>query len=118
VDVTIPKLRAAWWAFLTARRTGKRLERGGLEAALAPPPPPRLPPDAEGGVRTVLRRRQEKCVVRSIVLQSWLAAQGEKRDLIVGVTDPSDEFHAHAWLEGEPAHGDGEFHELIRRPAP
>jgi hypothetical protein len=55
-------------------------------------------------------------VVRSIVLQSWLAAHGEPRDLIVGVTQPGAAFRAHAWLEGEAEHGDEPFHELLRRP--
>jgi hypothetical protein len=111
-------LRAAWWALGASRRTRRLLEHDGLEAALAPPPPPELPAAAERGVRAVLRRRGDSCVVRSIVLQSWLAAHGDPHDLIVGVTGPGDDFAAHAWLEGEPAHGDTEFTELLRRPAP
>jgi len=93
----------------------------------------------------VLRRRGESCLVKAIVLQAWEAAHGRRRDLIVGVTDPT-EFRAHAWLEGDPHHADAgldpsglglgegaqaveagddhdppgpmQFHELLRRPAP
>ena len=111
-------LRAAWWALRSARRTRRTLDREGLEAALAPPDPPPLPAAAERGVQAVLRRRGESCLVRSIVLQSWLAAHGEPRDLIVGVRRPGEEFGAHAWLDGEPPHGEGPFEELLRRPAP
>ena len=128
-----------------ARRTRRLLAAEGLEAALAPPAPPRLPPEAERGVRAVLRRRGESCLVRAVVLQAWEAAHGRRRDLIVGVTDPAG-FRAHAWLEGDPLHADAgldpsrlglgeraeavdagddhdppdrrQFHELLRRPAP
>ena len=94
-------LRAAAWAFRTARRARLLLNKRGLDAALAPlPPPPPLPPEAERGVRAVLRRRQETCLVNSIVLQAWEAAHGRRRDLVVGVTGP-DRFRAHAWLEGD-----------------
>ena len=111
-------LRAAWWAWRAAGRTRRRLRSGGLDAAIAPAAPPLLPPEAVRGVHAVLRRRGETCLVRSIVMQAWLAAHGEARDLIVGVADPGDAFKAHAWLDGEPPHAEGPFHELLRRPAP
>jgi hypothetical protein len=115
---SLANVRAAWWALRVSRRTRRLLKSDGLDSALEPPPPPRLPAAAQRGVKAVLRRRGESCVVRSIVLQNWLAAHGERRDLIVGVTEPGDAFAAHAWLEGEPAHGDAGFMELLRRPAP
>ncbi len=108
-------LRAAWWALRASRRTSRLLDQHGLEAALAPPAPPPLPAAALRGVEAVLRRRDDTCLVRSIVRQSWLAAHGQPRDLIIGVSEPGEEFSAHAWLDGEPAHGDGPFHELLRR---
>ena len=113
---SLPNLRAAWWAVRTARRTRRQLRRSGLEAAVAPAQPPQLPAAAERGVRGALRRRGESCLVRSIVLQSWLASHGESRDLIVGVRAPGEEFAAHAWLEGEMQHGEAPFHELLRVP--
>jgi hypothetical protein len=111
-------LRAAWWALRSARRTRRLLATGGLEAALGPPPPPELPADAVRGVRGALRRRGEGCLVTSIVLQSWEAAHGHRRDLVVGVTSPS-EFGAHAWLDGDPApEANAPFQEILRRPLP
>jgi hypothetical protein len=115
---SVPNLRAAWWALRTARRTRRRLKAHGLDSALSPPPPPPLPVEAERGAEAALRRRGYACLVRSIVMQTWLAAHGKRRDLIIGVRAPDEEFGAHAWLEGEPAHGDGPFEELLRRPAP
>ncbi len=97
-------LRAAWWAFRTASRTRRLLAARGLDAATAPPPPPALPGEAGRGVRAALRRRRESCLVNSIVLQTWEAAHGCDRDLVIGITGPED-FRAHAWLEGD-AHAD------------
>jgi hypothetical protein len=110
-------LRAAWWALGAVRRTRRRLGDGGLDAALAPPAPPQLQDEAVRAVRAVLRRSDASCLVRSIVMQRWLAAQGDARDLIVGVTGPGAGFEAHAWLDGEAPHGGEAFHELLRRPA-
>lgn len=72
------------------------------------------------GVAAVLHRRRARCLERSLVLQTWLAAHGDPRDLIVGVTRPGEDFSAHAWLEGEdPCHGTlAGFHEITRRPPP
>jgi len=119
-------LRAAWWAFRTARRTRRLLERAGLDSAIAPPPPPPLPSPAVRGVRAALRRNGDTCLVNAIVLQAWEAAHGRRRDLVIGATGPED-FHAHAWLDGDtviPASEPGvdmpvrTFSELSRRPAP
>jgi hypothetical protein len=68
-------------------------------------------------VRGVLRGARATCLERALLLQAWYLAQGEKRDLVIGVTAPSQGFAAHAWLDGDaPCHGD-RFHELTRRPA-
>lgn len=116
--LSIPNLRAAWWAMWTALSTRRRLQTAGLEPALAPPPPPPLPAEAERGVQAALRRRGDTCLVKSIVLQTWYAAHGKRLDLIIGVKASGEEFGAHAWLEGEAPHDDGPFLELVRRPAP
>jgi Transglutaminase-like superfamily len=66
-------------------------------------------------VKAALRRRGHPCIERSLVLQAWHAAHGERRDVIVGVTAPGNEFRAHAWLDGdEPCAGE-RFAELTRR---
>jgi hypothetical protein len=80
------------------------------------PAAPELPNEAARGVYAVLRRRTDTCLVRSMVLQTWDAAHGRPRDLIVGVTSPSDGFQAHAWLEGDPPCEAEGFRELLRRP--
>jgi Transglutaminase-like superfamily len=63
--------------------------------------PPSLPARAGRGVDAVLRRLEPSCLERALVLQRWLAARGDRRDVIIGVTAPGDGFRAHAWLEGE-----------------
>jgi hypothetical protein len=55
---------------------------------------------------------------RALVLQTWFAAHGDPRDVVVGVTAPGPEFSAHAWLDGdEPCAGE-RFVELTRRAPP
>jgi hypothetical protein len=80
------------------------------------PTPPVLPPHSERGVRAVLRRRRATCLERSLVLQQWLVARGDPRDLVIGVIGPSDGFKAHAWLDGEDDRhpGTAPFRELTR----
>ena len=59
----------------------------------------------------VLRIGRASCLERSLVLQRWLAAHEEPRDVVIGVAPPSTGFAAHAWLEGEPTRG---YHEVAR----
>jgi Transglutaminase-like superfamily len=116
--LTPTNLRAAWWALRTASRTRRLLDSEGLEAAIGPPPPPNLPDAGIRGVRGALRRRRESCLVKSIVVQSWEAAHGRRRDLIIGVTTPS-EFGAHAWLDGDTAVTPSTpYQEILRRELP
>jgi Transglutaminase-like superfamily len=75
--------------------------------------PPALPPRAARGVHAILRRQDPSCLERSLVLQRWLASQGELRAVVVGVSTPED-FRAHAWLEGEAVTGGPVFHEIAR----
>jgi hypothetical protein len=65
-------------------------------------------------VTGILRRRGATCLERSLLLQSWYAAQGVERDVIIGVTARADGFQAHAWLDGEPDEEGTPFHELHR----
>jgi hypothetical protein len=74
-----------------------------------------MPPHAGArGVFWVLRRRNATCLERSLLLQAWYAAQGVRRDVIIGVTAPTADFAAHAWLEGDTSEAEGEFRELQR----
>jgi Transglutaminase-like superfamily len=107
----IRTLRAAWWTDRALRRARAELSDGDLRAVELPRPP-RLPAGAVRGVRAVLRRREPSCLERSLVLQRWLAAHGDPRDVVIGTTGTSA-FEAHAWLEGEDA---GHYTELTRLP--
>jgi Transglutaminase-like superfamily len=117
--IDLPTIRAAWWTVRSAKAARRYLDRdGGLEAVQSLPPVPALPDEAGRGVHAVLRRRDDTCLVRSMVVQAWDAAHGRRRDLIVGVTVPSEGFEAHAWLDGDPPPPpEAGFTELLRRPA-
>ncbi len=111
----LASLRAALWTWRALART-RRLLRGGELKAIEVDPPPELPSHAVRGVRGVLRRVDQTCLERALVLQRWLAAHGERRDVVIGVAAPASDFKAHAWLEGDPpAESDG-FTELLRLP--
>jgi hypothetical protein len=109
-------LRAAVWALMALRRTGRDLAAHGLEGARVTPPP-RLPASARVGVLAVVRRRPSTCLERALVLQRWQADHGAPGDVVIGVVGPSNGFHAHAWLETMDAKP-GAFEELLRLPAP
>lgn len=68
-----------------------------------------------GTVRVVLRACGATCLEACVVRQTWLAAAGVRRDVIVGVIMPASGFRAHAWLDGDriPLR----FDELTRYPA-
>jgi hypothetical protein len=111
--VDLPTLRAAFWAERTLRQARRALRRGRLED-IRLPDPPALPPESERGVRAVLRRTPATCLERALVLQRWHAARGNPREVVIGVKGPTDEFAAHAWLDGEPDSQAGVFEELFR----
>ncbi len=107
----IPTLRAALWAqraLLSARRQlrAEELERVAL------PAPPGLPERAGRGVDALLRRRAHSCLEGALVRQRWLAHLGDDRDVVIGVSAPSESFAAHAWVDGDP--DGGGFAELRR----
>ena len=110
--VTVARTRAAAWAAGALRETRAQLRARPLEDVVVPQPPP-LSPHGALGVRAALRLRRASCLERSLVLQRWLAAHGERRDVVIGVSAPG-EFRAHAWLDGEPAPDDQGFRELSR----
>lgn len=111
---SLATLRAAWWAQRALLRARRQLSRHGVES-IALPAPPRVSQHAVRGVLALLRRRRHSCLERALVLQRWLAAHGESRDVVIGVRSPRERFGAHAWLDGDES---GEaFHELRRLPA-
>ena len=78
---------------------------------------PRLPERAERGVRALLRRLPSTCLERALVLQRWHEAQGNAREVVIGVKRPEGSFHAHAWLDGAPDPDLASYEELMRIPA-
>lgn len=111
-----PTLRGAWWAWRAASKVRRDLLSVRLDEVQIPAAP-KL--DARGGrgVGAVLRRGDYTCLVRALVLQAWFKSHGEFRDVIIGVTRPSEGFRAHAWLDGDPPCHDEGFNELTRRPS-
>lgn len=110
----VRNLRAALWTWRAARQTRRDLDRSRLDE-LEVLRAPKLPAAAERGVAAVLRRGDYTCLVRALVLQAWHEGQGKHRDVIIGVTKPSEGFRAHAWLDGDPPCHDEGFNELTRR---
>ena len=105
-------LRAAVWSVRALRSVRHQLGSRPL-AEVFVPRPPALPRRAGRGVLAVLRRQDPTCLERSLVLQRWLAGQGQPRAVVVGVSAP-DDFRAHAWLEGEHQPVGQPFHEIAR----
>jgi len=112
----LPTIRAAFWAQRALWQARRALRVGGL-AEIELVAPPDLPPYAERGVQALLRRRPATCLERALVLQRWHAALGREREIVIGVRGPTDNFAAHAWLDGEPDGETGVFEELLRLPA-
>jgi hypothetical protein len=111
----ICELRAALWAHRCLRDARLRLAAGHTDVRIAPPA---LPAAAVRGVEAILRRAGATCLEAALVRQRWLRGQGVQRDVVIGVTAPSDGFRAHAWLAdpNEPA-AHQPWHELTRLPA-
>lgn len=107
-------VRAAWWT-LRALIVARRELRSGQFDRIKFPSVPQLPPSAIRGVTGVLSRVGTTCLEQATIRQAWHAAQGSYRDLVIGVTAPSLEFQAHAWLDGDPPCHSETFQELLRR---
>jgi hypothetical protein len=106
----IARLRGAWWALRAVWRVRRDLRRSSIDVVRVARPSG-LPRTAGRGVHAVIRRLEPSCLERALVLQAWLDAGGDARDVIIGVTPRAPGFQAHAWLDGESARG---FAELRR----
>ena len=111
-------LRAAWWGIRSVFLARLQLKKGRAPEQVRVPAVPPVPPQAERAVNAALHRTGSACLVKSVVRQRWYAAQGDPRDLVIGVTAPRSGFEAHAWLEGDDPASYAGFHELRRVPAP
>jgi hypothetical protein len=105
-------LRGALWAFIALGEAGRQLRTEGLKTIRIRRPPD-VSPAAEAGVTAVLIRTRETCLTRAFVRQSWFAAQGSMRDVVIGVSR-ADGFAAHAWLDGDPPAASEGYVELTR----
>ena len=105
-----------WWAGRSLIDVRRNLGRSALPDVDVSPPP-RLPAHAVRGVRFVLGGRESTCLQRALVLQAWHTAQGNPREVVIGVAGSSGDFSAHAWLDGDPGEADQGFQELLRLPA-
>lgn len=107
--------RAALWALRAKARSRNKIDISG-SSSLSLPRVPVLPDRARHAVLAVLFRTRATCLERATVLQAWDLAHEYGRDIIIGVTKPSEGFRAHAWLDGDDAcHSQG-FTELLRLP--
>jgi hypothetical protein len=116
-------LRAAWWTWRALRATRAGLKVAGVAVLVADPP--RLPRSAGIGVQAVLSRTLPSCLERALVAQRWLAAHGDSRDVVIGVTtsgsdrlaEAHDGFAAHAWVDGQEPDAGSTYQEMYRIPA-
>ena len=108
-------IRALHWARGALRHVDRTLATKTPADVAVRPPRSGLPPEAVRGVRYALRRRSATCLERALVMQAWLAGQGVRVPVVVGVAGGTDRFAAHAWLEGEKHEP---FEEVLRLPPP
>ena len=109
-------LRVALWTLRSLRSARAQLRSVSLADVILRDPPA-VPEAAGRGMSAVLRRRSDSCLARALVRQRWHAANGHPRDLIIGVSQPDDDFAAHAWLEGDPEVSYNGYHEISRLSA-
>lgn len=107
-------LNAARWADRSLRAVRRELPTDGLRTRVVPPPD--LPGTALEAVEAVLRRRGATCLQRCLVVQAWLLAHGQPREVVVAAS-VSDGFAAHAWLDGHDEDESATYRELTRVPA-
>ena len=96
----LAEMRAARWADGALRDVRRELSNGPISPVVVAPVP-ELPARSRRGVDALLRIRRSTCLEAALVRQNWLAAQGDRRDVVIGVGAPADGFIAHAWLDGE-----------------
>jgi len=108
-------LLAAAWAMLCIRIVKRRLRRDGIRATS--PKAPKLGGKARLGVQAVMSRLEPTCIERALVLQAWLVAHGDHRDVVVGApVSGMDSDTAHAWIEGTERENASKYIELLRLP--
>jgi hypothetical protein len=96
-------------------RSARAQLRAGAVRNVRVSDPPKVPVNADRAFRAVLRRESPSCLERALVLQRWLIARGDARDVVVGTEGGArGNFTAHAWLDGEPQPDGHRYVELLR----
>ena len=113
----IDTVRAITWAAASRVRARRFVHVSGLQGLALKPAPP-LGLEHARTVGRVLTATRATCLVRSAVLQRWLADNGRSVDLVVGVTPPSKGFKAHAWLDLEAERHNLQSFSVIARVSP
>jgi hypothetical protein len=108
-------LRTLAWAFVSVRRARRQLSGGGGLATVNVRPAPLGGRGAQRGLRDGLRLSRPSCLERSLVRRAWHLRQGREVPIVIGVRGGSENFGAHAWLEGDPPDA-GDFAELLVWP--
>lgn len=112
--LTRDELRGVAWTLRSVRSVRRQLRETGY-ARITLPPIPERPAAASRGVRFVLWLLPSTCLERAIVLQRWRAAQGDRHDVVIGVSGTRERFRAHAWLDDEQPLGiHVSYRELLR----
>ena len=111
-------LAGALWALVAARLVRYHLKRFGVRTRVLLPPA-WMGPRSGRGVLAALRRLEPTCLERALVLQAWLACQGDPRDVVIGVPpEGMSEKPAHAWVDGLDSGSPAIYVELHRIPPP
>jgi hypothetical protein len=101
----------AVWAVVAVWLARRRLAHDGVHARV--PWPIGLPSSSTPGVTAVLNRLAPTCLERSLVAQTWRAAHGDPRDLVIGIPLAGmKNAPAHAWLDGAAVEGHSELHRM------
>lgn len=106
-------LLAALWALRSLRAARSRLAAGELLGIELPDPEPRAL-SGRRGVKAALWLGRASCLEGALVRQRFSAARGDRRDVVIAVSSPSEQFGAHAWLDGERDAKLPGLHELTR----
>jgi len=109
----VDALRASFWTVRALRATKRQLASVSVTEVRVPPPPD-IGASSLQSVRRTLKRWPSTCLEQAFVLQRWLAAGGDARDVVIGVTAPGEMFGAHAWVDGEADPYRDSVHELMR----
>jgi hypothetical protein len=107
-------LRTTWWSVRALPPTRRGLRAPG-SAPPRVPPAPAVPAASEAALHTVLHLTRQPCLVVASMRQAWMHAQGDERDVVIGVRHVGGTLEAHAWVDGDAPGSFTGYHEIARR---